>query len=692
GNAQVQRVLKHAVACKALQEHNAELWEEAVKVSGQGSLGAKLDEAAGVKEPSEPSSAKQQKVQSGLDIGTLRETGKKAKEEQHKLYQSKVDHIIMRLICVRGLVPNVIDSLEWKELMNVLNPIYHPTSGDIFADKHIPREAVYVRTQQINTLRSINNLTLTFDGNTTHKPHSIYTVHATTPLCETYFLDAHEGSDERHTADWIENKLLKTICSIGENNWGATCSDSTNVTKAGRRQVVETIPIMLDLCDAVHHLHNTIGDINKLPAFKFLMSMLKGIIKHFSKSSYSTTLLRQDRNLAGDDEPVKALQKIGKTRFGTHWTAANALDPCLPNIRNLVGLRAIKFKVRLNLAKWPLKTTDICHKNTKIQGMFMNRASGKYNEFEQILLQYITIVAPIIRSLWSLEAAHANASDVYIFWLAIAATLNDLFSKGTIVTGIPTSLAHEVTAIFNKRYEEFFTNDIYFVAFALDPRYPLSDFLKKPAPSATTIVIPALHHRTGPRPNGSSTPLPYPIAYGRVKIFLKDMLCKKLDRHQMHPEDSFEPLLKDLSQAQVVDGLRHQLEAFWRNEWPFNEPVKDGNPLGWWEALRHHSQAQVLAVRTYQLCCYCGVIHQSRVLQLLAIQIFSVLVNSMPDERTNSTITWFNSPLRGSQDARTLLDMIQIGQWYGKHQVCAWTRIHCNTNYLNIATRTRTSK
>ncbi|KAG1884568.1 hypothetical protein F4604DRAFT_1731111 [Suillus subluteus] len=39
----------------------------------------------------------------------------------------------------------------------------------------------------------------------------------------------------------------------------------------------------------------------------------------------------------------------------------------------------------------------------------------------------------------------------------------------------------------------------------------------------------------------------------------------------------------------------------------------------------------------------------------------------MPDERTNSTITWFNSPIRGNQNAQTLVDMIQIRQWYGKH-------------------------
>ncbi|KAG2116350.1 hypothetical protein BD769DRAFT_1778182 [Suillus cothurnatus] len=256
-------------------------------------------------------------------------------------------------------------------------------------------------------------------------------------------------------------------------------------------------------------------------------------------------------------------------------------------------------------------------------------------KFEQSILQYITIVAPIIRALWSLEAAYANASDVFIFWLAIIATLNDLFSKGPNMTGVPVSLACEVTAIINKWYHEFFTNEVYFVAFTLDPRYPNSDFLKKPTANATTIVIPVLSQRTGQR-----TPLPYPHAYTRVKDFLKEKLQKDLSHYVANP-DSY-------SAAEVASGLRHQLEAFWHGEWPFNQQVKDGNPLAWWESLQDHLHARVLA-------------H-------LAIKIFSVLVNSMPEERTNSTITWFNSPTRGSQNAQTLVDMIQIGQWYGKHQ------------------------
>jgi hypothetical protein len=78
-----------------------------------------------------------------------------------------------------------------------------------------------------------------------------------------------------------------------------------------------------------------------------MMSMLKAIIKFFSKSTHGTAKLREQRNMAGEDKPVKALQKIGKTRFGTHWNAANALDPCLGNIRQLVIDRTIHFKASI---------------------------------------------------------------------------------------------------------------------------------------------------------------------------------------------------------------------------------------------------------------------------------------------------------------------------------------------------------
>jgi hypothetical protein len=49
--------------------------------------------------------------------------------------------------------------------------------------------------------------------------------------------------------------------------------------------------------------------------------------------------------------------------------------------------------------------------------------------------------------------------------------------------------------------------------------------------------------------------------------------------------------------------------------------------------------------------------------RLLSKRIFSILINSMPDEEANSTITWLNSAIPGNQ--KTIVNMIQVGQYYG---------------------------
>lgn len=101
--------------------------------------------------------------------------------------------------------------------------------------------------------------------------------------------------------------------------------------------------------------------------------------------------------------------------------------------------------------------------------MFRSRFSDTYTRFEKSLIQYIAITTPFIRSLWSLEAAHATASDVFVFWMAIGAFLDDIFNKPADV-GITLSLASEIRMIYNRHYKEFFASDLYFTAFALDPR------------------------------------------------------------------------------------------------------------------------------------------------------------------------------------------------------------------------------
>jgi hypothetical protein len=105
-------------------------------------------------------------------------------------------------------------------------------------------------------------------------------------------------------------------------------------------------------------------------------------------------------------------------------------------------------------------------------GLFQPR-SRVTTEYMNDLAVYTSIMAPIARSIKALESRAANAADVFIFWLAIAASLRDLFSKPSQVTGISSELAGKVTKIVNRRYKEFIDNsptDVYFAAFFLDPR------------------------------------------------------------------------------------------------------------------------------------------------------------------------------------------------------------------------------
>lgn len=103
-------------------------------------------------------------------------------------------------------------------------------------------------------------------------------------------------------------------------------------------------------------------------------------------------------------------------------------------------------------------------------GLFTRAHSRATTTYTTELATYTSIIAPIARSIKALEGRAANAADVYIFWLAITASLRELFLHDE---DIDKELAGKVTAIVNRRYKEFIDDsptDIYFTAFFLDPR------------------------------------------------------------------------------------------------------------------------------------------------------------------------------------------------------------------------------
>ncbi|KAJ3931470.1 MAG: hypothetical protein NXY57DRAFT_1039174 [Lentinula lateritia] len=78
----------------------------------------------------------------------------------------------------------------------------------------------------------------------------------------------------------------------------------------------------------------------------------------------------------------------------------------------------------------------------------------------------------------------------------------------------------------------------------------------------------------------------------------------------------------------------------------------------------------------------------ARVIGYLAVKIFSITINSMADERTNSMITWFNSPYQGHQTSQTVESMVMVGQWYRRHdeasKVVPAPRKHPVVKFFNL--------
>ena len=82
-----------------------------------------------------------------------------------------------------------------------------------------------------------------------------------------------------------------------------------------------------------------------------MLTSLQNAIRHFSMSNLAVAELKKARE---ELNITQGLVKIGKTRFATHWSAAVAMDQCLPILRQLV----LDRKLEINVCQ-PVSKSDI---------------------------------------------------------------------------------------------------------------------------------------------------------------------------------------------------------------------------------------------------------------------------------------------------------------------------------------------
>lgn len=109
--------------------------------------------------------------------------------------------------------------------------------------------------------------------------------------------------------------------------------------------------------------------------------------------------------------------------------------------------------------------------------------------------------------------------------------------------------------------------------------------------------------------------------------------------------------------------LLDEMKKYARQQYPFNERFDSNEAtITWWKKLEGSENAQVLPVSTANLDRKISSILMPN--QILAKKVFSVRVNSMPEERTVSSFTWITGPLRSHLTVAQMARRTQIKQHY----------------------------
>ncbi|KAJ6582779.1 hypothetical protein B0H10DRAFT_900779 [Mycena sp. CBHHK59/15] len=126
--------------------------------------------------------------------------------------------------------------------------------------------------------------------------------------------------------------------------------------------------------------------------------------------------------------------------------------------------------------------------------------------------------------------------------------------------------------------------------------------------------------------------------YPKVGTFLYKVLAKELQAGRKAPEFKYHA-----SGNEIMAAFKTQFELYTRQYPPFSARADVwSRPIQYWNAMSQLPEASILAFVT--------------------MKIFSILPNSMPEERTVSRFTRNDSIDLASQDASTIVDMTKMYQ------------------------------
>ena len=137
-----------------------------------------------------------------------------AKKEGKQIRHRKLDLAVVKLFCVAGLATDISDLNEWKDVLYIADPSYHPPTRARLEEELIIGEAEEIQEKQLAYLRTQENLTVSCDRGTTRNQDAFWTTHISSMERKVYMMEMREATDKSHTAMWIKRNVLEVCLTM----------------------------------------------------------------------------------------------------------------------------------------------------------------------------------------------------------------------------------------------------------------------------------------------------------------------------------------------------------------------------------------------------------------------------------------------------------------------------------------------
>lgn len=363
-------------------------------------------------------------------------------DSMSKNESEKIDSAFAKAVYSSNVPLSLTDNTYWQMFFKQIRPSYKVPSRHDLSNRLLDREYEEVTNFVDEQIKNADFVSIVTDGWSNIRNEGIISYVVTTPT--PIFYKSLEVKENRHTAVYISQELLKVIDEIGAEKITALVTDNAKNMKAAWLMVQAQYAHIFTIGCAAHGLNLLLNDIYKIKTFQMIISNAKEVVKYV-KNKQALLSVFTAKQKARRGSAASTLKLPAETR----WCSTLIMFESLLNGKE--SLQEAVLIEELNVDK-------------NIRQLILDNEM-----FWMSVHSLLNMITPICNGIKQIESDSATLSDVPYVFLCIKESLDSL-----VLTPLQREEEDAVKVLVETR-RVIICQPIHYAAYILNPRYFQND-------------------------------------------------------------------------------------------------------------------------------------------------------------------------------------------------------------------------